>query len=53
VKGETGDIISGSSVIIEGMKRGGIAGGTPPPSLSLATRLILLDELALDFPNDD
>lgn len=44
--------MSGSSVTLE-MKRGGIAGGRPPPSLSLGTRLILLDELALDLPSDD
>jgi hypothetical protein len=53
VKGETGDIESGSSVILEAMERGGIAGGRPLPSLSLGTRLILLDELALDLPTDD
>ncbi len=53
VKGETGDIESGSSVILEAMERGGIAGGRPLPSLSLCTRLILLDELALDLPADD
>jgi hypothetical protein len=52
VKGETGEIDSGSSVTLEAMKRGGIAGGRLP-SLSLATRVILSDELALDLPNDD
>jgi hypothetical protein len=53
VKGETGDIESGSSVILEVMERGGITRGRPPPSLSLGARLTLLDELALDLPTDD
>lgn len=53
VKGETGDVESGSSVNLEEMERGGIAGGRPLPSLSLGTRLILLDELTLDPPTDD
>lgn len=53
VKGETGEIMSGSSVTLEAMKRGGIVGGGPPPSLSLATRFILSDDPALDLPNDD
>jgi hypothetical protein len=52
VKGETGDIESGSSVILEVMERGGIARGRPFPSLSLNVRLILLDELAV-VPTDD
>lgn len=53
MKGETGDIESGSSVILEVMERGGITRGRPFPSLSLATRLIVLDELAVDLPPDD
>jgi hypothetical protein len=53
VKGETGDIESGSSVILEVMGRGGIARGRPFPSLSLSARLIVLDELAVDLPTDD
>ena len=51
VKGETGDIESGSSVILEVMERGGITRGRPFPSLSLCARLIVLDELAV--PTDD
>jgi len=53
VKGETGDVVSGSSVIFEVIERGRIPGGRPLPSLSLGTRLILLDELVLDLPTND
>jgi hypothetical protein len=53
VKGETGDIEIGSSVIVEVIERGRTTRGRPFPSLSLGARLILLDELALDLPSDD
>jgi hypothetical protein len=52
VKAETGDIESGSSVILEVIERGRTNRGRPFPSLSLGARLIL-DELALDLPTDD
>ena len=50
VKGEMSDIESSSSVtFLEVKERCGIIGGRPFPSLSLGTRLILLDELVLDL----
>ena len=52
MKGETGDIETGSSVIVEVIERGRTTRGRPFPSLSLVARLIL-DELALDLPTDD